>query len=57
MCTLALIYWPTTDSFTVWRYNESYESYDEWENRLKNNEIFKARHCRIQIIQGTVKDI
>lgn len=57
MCTLALIYWPTTESYTVWQYNDSYESYDEWENRLKNNEIFKANHCRIQIVQGTAKDI
>ena len=57
MCIIALIYWPTTASYTVWQYNESYESYDEWENRVKNNEIFKAGHCRIQIVQGTVKDI
>ena len=57
MHTLALIYWPDMQDYSVWQYNESYESYDEWENRVKNNEIFKANHCRIQIIQGTVKDV
>lgn len=57
MITLALIYWPSTENYTVWQYNDSYESYEEWENRVKNNEIYKANHCRVQIIQGTVKDL
>lgn len=57
MTALALIYWPNTQNYTVWQYNDSYESYEEWENRVKNNEIYKANHCRIQIIQGTLKDV
>ena len=57
MTTLALIYWPNTQNYTVWQYNDSYESYEKWENRVKNNEIYKANHCRIQIIQGTLKDV
>jgi hypothetical protein len=57
MSTLALIYWPSTENYTVWCYNESYESYSEWEDRVKNNKIYKANHCRIQIIQGTIKDV
>ena len=57
MITLALIYWPSTENYTVWQYNDSYESYEEWENRVKNNKMYKANHCRVQIIQGTVKDL
>lgn len=57
MITLALIYWPSTQNYTTWLYNGSYESYDEWENRVKNNEMYKANHCRIRIIQGTIKDV
>ena len=29
MITLALIYWPNTQNYTVWQYNDSYESYEE----------------------------
>lgn len=56
MTTLALVYWPSMENYTVWAFNESYESYEEWVNRIKNNEIYKANHCKIQIIQGVIKE-
>ena len=55
--TIALIYWPSTENYTVWAFDSSYETLEEWKNRLKNNEIYKANWCRIQIITGTIEDL